>query len=155
MTEYITGWGITSKQLKALLHMEALYITAIPNCAGNLYSEVVFEGKVEAFYTLPQAKRIAVTPLFTSTNHCVLDNDDDFWVLIPTDETPMVATTAGFLWRLRHDGDFCIATQEQVDSGRGMVRKAAREGVAAEPITLYYGAQIIPDEDDEEDEADV
>ncbi|MFI3326781.1 MAG: hypothetical protein R3Y35_11510 [Clostridia bacterium] len=143
--DYITGLGMTTKEIKEYFKTDVFYICGRKNEVSLLFTEEGFENTVNYFdFSVPELRPIH-RYISMNSRVCNLKRDDDFWVFVETE--PKSQETVGMIYLLeskRKGCYYCLA--------KGLNNELSLDIDKAEKIEVEFGKQDLTafDEDDDD-----
>lgn len=143
--DYITGLGMTSKEIKEYFKTEVFYICGRKNEVSFLFTEEGFENTVSYLdFSVPELRPLH-RYISMNSRACNLKRDDDFWVFIQTETESIETEGVIYLLESKRKGCYYCLT-------KGLNNGSSLDIDKAEEIEVKFGKQDLTAFDEEDDD---
>ncbi|MFI3326779.1 MAG: hypothetical protein R3Y35_11500 [Clostridia bacterium] len=114
MEKNITGFGLTSREIKKYFHTDTLFVCSEKNKSSMLLTEASFERIVDLLNDEEDILNILIRYIYINSRMCYLKNDDEFWVLLEVDN-PLSQTNEITYLKETGDKEFYFLTDKFIE----------------------------------------
>lgn len=137
MEKYITGFGLTSREIKKYFHTDTLFVCSEKNSSSMLFTEESFEAIINLLSDTEDIINTFIYHIYINSRLCYLKNDDDFWVLLEVDN-PLSKTKEITYLKETGEKDFYFLTNEFIEKNCNYDLSKLKK------IEMKFGKQINP-----------